>query len=147
MDSLGTVYPEGANSMSVGGWEGITMYVDSGATETVMPDGMLMSVNTREGVTSRQGIMYEVANGVRIANLGEKEFIGITEDGQEKQLVAQVCEVNKALLSVSTAVKAGNRVVFDEDGSYIENRETGQIIWLVEEGGMYALKMWVKSPF
>jgi hypothetical protein len=44
-------------------------------------------------------------------------------------------------------VKAGNRVVFDEDGSYIENRETGQITWLVEEGGMYALKMWVKSPF
>ena len=61
--------------------------------------------------------------------------------------MAQVCEVNKALLSVSAAVKAGNRVVFDEDGSYIENRETGQITWLVEEGGMYALKMWVKSPF
>ena len=55
--------------------------------------------------------------------------------------------MNKALLSVSTAVKAGNRVVFDEDGSYIENRETGQITWLVEEGGMYALKMWVKAPF
>ena len=72
LDSLGTIYPEGVNSMSVGGWEEITMYVDSGATETVMPDGMLMSVNMREGVKSRQGIMYEVANGVRIANLGEK---------------------------------------------------------------------------
>ena len=58
--------------MSVGGWEEITMYVDSGATETVMPDGMLMSVNIRDGAKSRQGIMYEVANGVRIANLGEK---------------------------------------------------------------------------
>ena len=147
MDCLGTVYPEGVNSMSVGGWEEITMYVDSGATETVMPDGMLMSVNIRDGAKSRQGRMCEVANGVRIANLGGKSFVEITEDGQEKQLVAQVCEVNKALLSVSTAVKAGNRVVFDEDGSYIENRETGQITWLVEEGGMYALTMWVKKPF
>jgi hypothetical protein len=72
LDSLGTIYPEGVNSMSAGGWDEITMYVDSGATETVMPDGMLMSINTREGVKSRQGIMYEVANGVRIANLGEK---------------------------------------------------------------------------
>ena len=71
------------------------MYVDSGATETVMPDGMLMSVGIREGAKARQGITYEVANGVSIANLGEREFVGVTEDGQEKQLVAQVCEVNK----------------------------------------------------
>jgi hypothetical protein len=48
---------------------------------------------------------------------------------------------------VSKAVKAGNVVVFDEDGSYIENKLTGQKTWLTEEGGMYALKMWVKSLF
>ena len=72
LDFLGTAYPEGVNAMSDGGWEEITMYVDSGATETVMPDGMLMSVNMREGAKPRQGITYEVASGVRIANLGEK---------------------------------------------------------------------------
>ena len=102
------------------------MYLDSGATGTVIPRDMLMSLGLEEGAAARQGITYEVANGVRIANLGEKAFIGITEDGQDKQINAQVCEVNKALLSVSKAVKAGNVVVFDEDGSYIENKPTGQ---------------------
>ena len=63
-------------------------------------------------------------------------------------MTAQVCEVNKALLSVAKCVKAGNVVVFDEEESYIMNKVTGEKTWLVEEGGMYALKMWVKKqPF
>ena len=36
------------------------------------------------------------------------------------------------MLRVSKAVEAGNRVVFDEDGSYIESKTTGEITWLVE---------------
>ena len=37
-----------------------------------------------------------------------------TDDGVERKMVAQVAEVNKALLSVYRIVKAGNRVVFDD---------------------------------
>ena len=133
--------------MSKGGWEGVTMYVDSGATETVLAENMLMSVELKEGMAMKQGVTYEVANGIRIANLGEREFTGVTQDGGVKRIKAQVCEVNKALLSVSKAVKAGNRVVFDDEGSFIQNKETGEMTWLVEEGGMYALKVWVKAPF
>ena len=55
----------------------------------------------------------------------------------------QVTEVNKALLSVSRIVKAGNRVVFDEDGSYIEDKSTGEWIDLRERNGLYHLTMWV----
>ena len=139
------IVPEGLNAVSNGGWEEVTMYLDSGATETVIPAEMLMSLDLKEGAATRQGITYEVANGVRIANLGEKAFIGVTEDGQEKEINAQVCEVNKALLSVSKAVKAGNTVVFDEDGSYIESKLTGQRTWLTDEGGTYASKMFVKT--
>jgi hypothetical protein len=95
----------------------------------------------------KQGVTYEVANGIRIANLGERQFEGVTEDGGVKNITAQVCSVNKAFLSVPKAVKAGNRVIFDDEGSYIENKATGEVTWLVEEGGMYALKMWVKAPF
>ena len=61
--------------------------------------------------------------------------------------MAQVCEVNKALLSVSKAVTARNKVVFDEDGGYIERKLTGQRTWLTDEGGMYAFKMLVKTHF
>ena len=123
------------------------MYLDSGATATVIPKDLLMSILSREGLVSNQGTTYEVANGVRIANLGKKAFVGVTEDGQEKSIVAQVCDVNEAVLSVFKAVKAGNVIVFDEEVSYIENKMTGQRTWLTDEGGMYALKMWVTAPF
>lgn len=58
-------------------------------------------------------------------------------------MVAAVTEVDDALLSVSKVVKAGNRVVFDEGGSYIEHKESGEVTPLIEQRGLYKLKMWV----
>ena len=132
---------------STEGWEEVTLYFDSVATETAIGQDMITSIELKEGIAWKQGVKYEVANGVRIPNLGERSFTGITPEGGSKDVTAQVCAVNKALLSVSKAVKAGNRVVFDDDGSYIENKITGERTWMQEEGGMYALKMWVKTPF
>ena len=65
----------------------------------------------------------------------------------QRSITAQVCEVNKALLSASKAVAPGNNVVFgDGDGtSYIEDTTTRERMWLEAEGGMFALKMWVQS--
>ena len=124
------------------------MYMDSGATEIVVGENMLSAIELKEGVFYRQNVRYEVANGITIPNLGEKKFQGTTEDGMVKQITAQVCDVNKSLLSVSKAVRAGNKVVFDDEGSYIENKATGERTWLKEENGMYALKLWVKAtPF
>ena len=39
--------------------------------------------------------------------------------------------------------KAGHRVIFDEEGSYVENKETGEINWMRQENGNYMLDMWV----
>ena len=52
--------------------------------------------------------------------------------------------MNKALLSVKKMVAAGNRVVFDPEGSYIDDRQSGERMWMTEEDGMYMLTMWVK---
>ena len=80
---------------------------------------------------------------------GEKRFVGVNENGQERSMTVQVCEVNKALLSVKKVVKAGNRVVFEEAGSYVEDVSSGERLYMNEaEGGMYTLKFWLKrSPF
>ena len=75
--------------------------VDSGASETVVGEDMIQPVETREGRASKNGVCYEVANGVRIPNLGEKIFIGTSGEGISRQITAQVCEVNKGLLSVA----------------------------------------------
>ena len=52
---------------------------------------------------------------------------------------------NRCLLSVSKVVKAGNRVVFDMGGSYIEDPVRKEKMYLAEKHGMYTLKVWTKG--
>ena len=87
------------------------------------------------------------ASGHQIPNEGEKRFSAVTEEGLEKEMTLQVADVNQGLLSVSKAMKAGNRVVFDEAGSYIESKRTGDKTWMRERNGMFIMKLWVKRPF
>jgi hypothetical protein len=146
--SLQTIYPQGVNSVSSSSeWEEIELAVDSGATETVVGEDMLTSVETVEGEAFKRGVEYEVASGTTIPNLGEKCFVAIAEEGQRRKMRAQVCAVNKALLSVSRMVQAGNRVVFEQNGSYVEDLQSGEKMYMYEKGGMYMLKMWVEKSF
>ena len=89
---------------------------------------------------------YEVANGDRIFNLGEKTFEAITDqEGHRRTVKAQVCEVSKPLMSVSRLVSAGNTVVFAPGGAYIHHVDSNEYIQLQEKQGMYQLRMWVKT--
>ena len=103
----------------------VTAAVDSGATDNVTDTKTLsQSVPITEGPAFARGVQYEVANGIRIPNLGERKIVGHVDDGVIRSLTMQVCDVNKSLLSVSKMVKGGNRVVFDDSGSYIEDKVT-----------------------
>ena len=55
---------------------------------------------------------YEVANGVQVPNLGEREIAGVAEDG----VVADI----QTLMSVSKFTRAGNRIVFDDGFTLFE---------------------------
>ena len=74
-------------------------------------------------------------------------MIGTSNEGISPRLTAQVCDVNKALLSVSKVTKSGSRVVFDAEGSYIQGKNTGEVMNLVEKNGMYMLSLWTKRGF
>ena len=111
--------------------------------ETVMNEQCLRSIATQEGSAHRRGVKYEVANGETIDNEGEKRFYAVTEDGEARRIVAQVCDVNKPLLSVRRALEGGNRVVFEKGASYIENTATGKVTWMEEKEGMYVVRLWV----
>ena len=89
-------------------------------------------------------MLYEVANGTQIPNEGEKRFIAVTEEGVEKKLVMQVCDVNQGLISASKLAAAGNKVVLDEEMSYVENKKSGQKTWLRHRNGMYIMSLWVR---
>ena len=58
----------------------------------------------------------------------------------------QAAPVSKPLGSVKRICVAGHRVVFDEDGSYIENKTIGEVNMLREDNGNYMLDMWIVPP-
>ena len=46
-------------------------------------------------------------------------------------------------MSVSEIAAQGNRVVFEDESSYVEEKASGDRTWMQQVGGMYMLKMWV----
>ena len=73
-----------------------------------------------------KGCRYEVANGEVIRNLGVKQCSVITNDGGvPKNINLQVADVRKGLLSVIELVKSGHRVVFVDEWSFIEDKDSG----------------------
>ena len=92
LNMLFGIEPEGCNSLGkTEEWVRVEFAVDSGATETVMSETMLANVDTKEGAASQRGVLYEVANGVRIPNEGEKRFVAYTNESTEgKDVVAQI---------------------------------------------------------
>ena len=121
-------------------WEEVEMIVDSGASGTVVGANMVKAV---EAANIKSDVSYKLADGSRIPHMGEKSFKAFTDQGHIRHMIAAVTDVDDALLSVSKVVGAGNRVVFDSDGSYIEHKESGEVIPLVTQGSLYTLKMWV----
>ena len=112
--------------------------VDSGAEDSVWPATHVDWEKVVETEESRKGIGFVTANGGRMNNYsGTKvEFV---KDGKHKSMCFQVTDCKKPLASVSKIVDKGNRVVFDAEGSYIENKKTGEIMKLERERGTYVM--------
>ena len=49
--------------------------------------------------------------------------------------------------SVKRMCNSGHMVVFDEEGSYVYNKTSGELNWLREENGNYMLDTWVAPGF
>ena len=53
--------------------------------------------------------------------------------------------VSKPLASVKKICQAGHTVVFDESGSYVVNKASGEVDWLREDEGNYMLDAWARQ--
>ena len=126
-------------------WIEIEMGVDSGASETVIGPDMISNVELKEGEHKRRGVQYEVATGELIPNLGEKRFVAVSENNVARKLTSQVADVNQALLSVRKMMASGHRIIFDSDGSYIEDKTSGEYMDMRDDGSMFLLKLWVQK--
>ena len=135
-------------------WKKVSFCVDSGAGETVMNEDDLTEVPTKESWGSKHGQKYEVANGAVIENEGEKEFVGHVkaQNGSMKMWSArltrtQVAGVHRPLMSVKKMCRAGHTVVFDDEGSFVQDKATGDRMQIEEVDGEYVLETWVEVGF
>ena len=124
-------------------WTLMSITIDSGASETVCNDNDFQQFDVRVSEGSRNGVQYRDASGNPISNLGEKRVGFVTEQGQKRNMMFQVCDVSKPLASVSRICKKGHRIVFEEGANYILNLESGDITWLREENGVYLMDVWL----
>ena len=92
---------------------------------------------------SRSNKNYISATGEPIPNLGEQRLPLLTQEGSLRSMRFQACPVAKALGSVKRMCSSGHRVVFDDDGSFMLNKMTGELNWFREEDGNYMLDTWI----
>ena len=126
-----------------GNWERIPVTVDSGAIDSVIPRRIASGVKVKQTDASRAGLKYRSASGNAIVNEGERDLKGYSNEANRVDMTMQVAEVTKPLGSVRAFVKAGNKVVFDEGNSYIENKVTGVRTGIEDRGGAYVFDLWI----
>ena len=134
------------STVSSSEWEELTLTVDSGASETVLGRKACPQIPIRESAGSQSGVEYETASGEHIPNEGEKVMQVSTTEGQLRTLTMQICDVKKPLMSVRKMCAVGQRVVFDDEWSYVEDKTTGDRTTIEESGGVYTMKVWVRPP-
>ena len=125
--------------------EWVEMVMDSGAGDHVAPKDW-MPEYPRMDTDRSLGSSFTSATGEEMPNYGEKQVLMLTSSGTMNAMRVQTSNTKKFLGSVSRVMKAGNRVVFDEDGSYVVNKATGETTWMREERGIFKIDVWVVPP-
>ena len=70
----------------------------------------------------------------------------VHEEGTFRGMVLKAFTVTKPLGSVKKICQAGHTVVFDDEGSFIKNKNAGDANWLREEDVNYMLDAWIPLP-
>ena len=94
---------------------------------------------------SKAGKHFYAANGSEIRNYGRRKIEGTVSEGHRVDLSMEAADVTRVLASVRQMVRVGNRVVFDEEESVIENKQTGMRPRLKEKPGGYTFQLKVRK--
>ena len=138
-----------ATSSDDDGWIEVELTADTGACDTVMPRAMAQCIPIQPSLQSLSSMMYEVADGNEIPNLGERRCVMWTEGASVgRKINLQVADVHKALLSLSRCADMGFESRFGRRAGVLIDEESGDIIPLQRKGNLYVLKCWLKAaPF
>ena len=127
-------------------WRRVSIAIDSGACDNVIAPDDVPAHQVIETMESKMGENFQSATGEPIPNLGNIKLPLYLREGMVKGMTMKAAPVAKPLGSVKRICSAGHRVVFDDAGSYIISKLTGEVNWLREEDGNYMLDAWVPPP-
>ena len=125
-----------------GEWEVIPVKLDTGACDWVFTPEASKAFPLLETPNSSNGINDKGANGSEIANYGEMMISGYTGDYVPLTVGAQIVEVQRNLASGFKIMVAGNKIVLDDDGSYIQNKANGRNINIANHNGEFKFEIW-----
>ena len=118
--------------------EVVDVTIDSGAGRNVWPKGKKVP---GKFMPLKKKVKLVAANGSPIDVHGEKMIEFQVNGGRRCAMNYLVTGVKKPLASVGAIVDGGNRVIFDADGSFIENKATGERIALKRKDGTFMMEM------
>ena len=127
-------------------WTKLSIAMDSGAAESVIDPRELPSIQVVETKASRAGEEFSSATNEPIPNLGELKFGMLTREGSLRGMTMQGAPVSMPLGSVKRTCAQGHVVVFDDEGSFIYSKSSGEVNMLRESNGNYLLDVWVPPP-
>ena len=124
-------------------WVKVDSVVDSGACSPVAPPNMLPGVKVEPSPGSIRGQNYTSASKHKVKNLGQQRIKACTEAGDETEVLFQIADVSKPLVSVGSICERGNRVLFGRSGGVVQNLRTGKEIPFYRRNGIYVLSLWL----
>ena len=77
--------------------------------------------------------------------MGEIAITGKATKGVMMNVISQTSDVTKPLASAREIMKAGNRIVLDEDSSYIDNKTTNKRIPIDRKSDMFVVTLRMKK--
>ena len=104
---------------------------------------MLPNVKVEESEGSRRKQTFTSASKHKLINLGQQLICACTEEGDDMDVLFQIADVSKPLVSVSAICERGNRVIFGRSGGVVKNIATGHEIPFHRRNGIYVLSMWM----
>jgi len=116
--------------------------MDSGAAVTGLKDdlGSPIRDNQTEDVYVTATGEHVKDKGLCVVQAWDEQGIGMTVRGRITEP-----GMNKNIMSASSTVKAGNRVVLQQGYSYVENLKTKKRTQIHEKNGVYVMPLWVKK--
>ena len=124
-------------------YERADLIMDSGASTSTIPSSIVNDFDMH----SHPGKIYYSASGHQVVEKGTKVVKCAFQNGEREDLRFKIMspDVRRGLVSVSECVKAGNKVVFDKDHSYVYNYKNDSYKRIYLKDGVYVLPVWFES--